>query len=213
MARGDVKVAIISGAVSVIVALIVAGTTIYTTRSAAQTAAESAKTSAKDATSSASEAKASLVQTKKAISAIPGAVTTHYRGQKKQSNGTAERFNFTERVYDPQGAVVTGNDWRLVIPVDGTYYIGANFTLPYGEKGSSHISPFVSCSIHWLKTGTASSEPISSTHAFNPACALAGVYSVSKGDQIYIQLNKDGAFDGTINGEFFSVLVGPRQER
>lgn len=201
----SVVVAVITGLFSVLVTLIGAAVTIYK--------ANGAKESAQGAASSAAAAKEDLVHVQKIVAATPGAVTTQYRGSKTQPNASTERFDFSEKIYDPQKSVTIGRDWRLVVPFDGTYLIGANFQLPFGQYGSSHTNPYVSCTVKRLKAGTATAETLSRTIAFNPACALTGVYSLRKADQIFVELGESGAYSGLTTGEFYSAFIGPRQDR
>lgn len=195
------KIALISGSVSVVTALIAAGATIYPSLKEAQGAASAAATSA-------TEAEAAATRAQEIVEANPGALATHYRGVRQLENATTSRFDFSESLYDPDGAVRTGEDWRLTIPVSGVYFVGASYRLPYGPDGVSHITPYVNCGLFVVRRNTTVPDRINHSIAFNPACSLSGVHFLEEGDQLYSILGQAGAFDGSVTGDFYSVLVG-----
>jgi hypothetical protein len=193
-----IKVALISGVVSVVTALIAAAAAIYPSLRQATNAASTAEAAAESAERSAGAA----------VAANPGALAAHYRGSRPVMNGTTSRFEFSERVYDPDGAVRTGADWRLTIPVSGVYYVGISFRLPYGPDGNSYTTPYVSCSLSVIRRNTTAPETVNESIAFTPACSLSGVYFFEQGDQLFSSLGQAGAYSGNATGDFYSVLVG-----
>lgn len=194
----SIKVAFISGVVSVITALIAAAAAIYPSLQQARSAASVAESAAKSAERSA----------RAAVEANPGALATHYRGSRPVINATTSRFDFSNRVYDPDSAVQTGSDWRLTTPVSGIYYVGISYRLPYGPRGASHTTPYVSCTLAVVRRNKTVPETINESIAFTPSCSLSGVYFFDEGDQLFSSLGQAGAYQGNATGDFYSVLVG-----
>lgn len=185
----------ITCAVAILCALITAAATLYPAIKKVENAADDYEAAAE-----------------KLAKAYPGALATHYRGSRKLVNATTKRFNFDEKIYDPDGAVISGKDWRFQVPIDGVYFVGTNFRVPYGPHGRSHKTPYASCTITVIRVGTTAEERIASNRVFTPSCSVSGVFLLSKGDQLYSTMGQAGAFPGIVDADFYSVLVGNGKE-
>lgn len=221
MPSDTVKTTLITSVTSVVVALITAYVTLQTAVNETQDNVAMTQSAVLEVENSAEKAKASeekaeqfSAEAKAAVEAIPGALATHYRGTKRlppPPRQVTGRFNFTTRVYDPDSTVRTGTDWVLKIPADGIYFVRASYRLPYtdGNGRVDETTPYVHCTMQVVRLGTTQPEKIIENIAFNPTCAISGVYAFKKGDQVYSELNiAPGANQGQISGDFYSVFIG-----